>query len=164
MKTKSILIPTDFSLATLNCVSGFLDKNPDQKFEVTMVHFLQLSDSISELLMLSRRNREYQHISNEFEEAMDKLRKKYASQLTTLHAEFFYGSTVAVFKNFLEHKEIDAILMLHGHQYAKLAENSIDPYLMVERSGYPVLTISAPVKTARVEKAIRVSKQELVLL
>lgn len=164
MKTKNILIPTDYSVATLNCVSGFLDKNPDQKFQIIMVHFLQLSDSISELLMLSRRNREYQYISNDFEAAMDKMRKRYADQITSLHAEFFYGSTVVVFKNFLEHNGIDAILLLHGHQYEKLAENSIEPHLMVERSGYPVLTISAPVKPARVEEAIRVSKQELVLL
>ncbi|QKJ29642.1 hypothetical protein HQ865_07705 [Mucilaginibacter mali] len=164
MKTKNILIPTDFSLATLNCVSGFLDKNPGQKFRVTMVHFLQLSDSISELLMLSRRNRDYQHIGSEFEAEIDKLRKGYASQLESLHAEFFYGNTIAVFKNFLDHLEIDAILMLHGHTYAKLTENSVDPQLMVQRSGCLVHTISAPVKPVRVERAIRVSRQELVLL
>src|SRR4051812_4045176 len=105
MKTTNILIPTDFSLATLSTVNTLLAKHPEQKFNITLVHFLQLSDSITELLMLKRRSREYLHIGSEFEDRLTYLRQQYPQQIGVLYAEFFYGSTVAVFKNYLEAKE-----------------------------------------------------------
>jgi hypothetical protein len=43
MKTTNILIPTDFSVASLNAVNVLLEK-ADQRFNIVLVHFLQLSD------------------------------------------------------------------------------------------------------------------------
>jgi hypothetical protein len=143
MKTTNILIPTDFSLASLNAISAFIQQqpNPDQRFKISLVHFLQLSDSISELLMLSRRSREYQYISAEFEEQLANYRRQYPGQIAMLHTEFFYGSTVAVFKNYLEAQQIDKIVALHEHPYQKLTQNSIDPTLLLQRSGYELLIV-----------------------
>jgi hypothetical protein len=163
MKTTNILIPTDFSLATLSTVNTLIAKHPDQKFNFYLVHFLQLSDSITELLMLQRRSREYLHIGSEFEDQLTFLRQQHPQQIGTLHAEFFYGSTVAVFKNFLEAKDIDMIAMLNGHTYQKLTANSIAPELLVQRSGYPVLSLSAITEVQPAERAVRIQKLELEL-
>jgi len=142
MKTQNILIPTDFSIESLNAVAGLLQKRPEQKFNISLVHFMQLSDSITELLMLSRRNREYQYISPEFEAAMRQIRKNNPEQVALIHTEFFYGSTVALFKNYLEAKEVDLIVTLQGHTYAKLNQNSIDPSLLFLRGGCQLLSLS----------------------
>lgn len=155
MKTTNILIPTDFSLASLTAVNNLLQKQPDQKFNIVMVHFMQLSDSISELLMLSRRATEYQHVNSDFEQHINVLRSQRKDQLITLGYEFFYGSTVAVFKNYLEAKEIDSIGMLHGHIYKKLTNYSIDPAILVQKSNYPVINLSSqilPMENIRIGK------------
>ena len=156
MKTQNILIPTDFSLESLNAVTGLLQKRPDQKFNISLVHFMQLSDSITELLMLARRNREYQYISAEFETAMHRIRKHNPEQVALIHTEFFYGSTVALFKNYLEAKDVDMIVTLQGHTYAKLNQNSIDPTLLLLRSGCTLFNLSSaliqPVTKAVVEQ------------
>jgi len=155
MKTTNILIPTDFSLASLTTVTNLLQKQPDQKFNIVLVHFMQLSDSISELLMLSRRATDYQHISTEFDEHLNVLRRQKKDQLLTLGYEFFYGSTVAVFKNYLEAKEIDTIVMLKGHNYQKLTNYSIDPAVLVQKSNYPVIELAShilPMENIRIGK------------
>lgn len=143
MKTTNILIPTDFSLTSLNAISAFIEQHPDsgQGFNISLVHFLQLSDSISELLMLSRRSREYQYISAEFEAQLASYRRQYPGQIAMLHTTFFYGSTVAVFKNYLEAQKIDKLVALQGHVYEKLTQNSIDPTLLLQRSGYQLLIV-----------------------
>ena len=145
MKTTNILIPTDFSVASLNAVNVLLEKT-EQRFNIVLVHFLQLSDSISELLMLNRRSREYQYITPEFEEQLNTLRQNYPGQVTSLCTEFFYGNTVAVLKNYLEAKQIDTIVILQGHTYAKLTKNSIDPSLLIQRSGCKVVNAQAVVR------------------
>lgn len=145
MKTTNILIPTDFSVASLNAVNVLLEK-ADQRFNIVLVHFLQLSDSISELLMLNRRSREYQYITPEFEEKLNVLRQNYPGQITSIGTEFFYGNTVAVLKNYLEAKEIDMIVILKGHSYAKLTKNSIDPSLLIQRSGCKTITTEAVIR------------------
>jgi hypothetical protein len=163
MKATNILIPTDFSLASLNAVTALVQQNPDQRFNIVLVHFLQLSDSITELLMLSRRSREYQHISPEFEAQLNELRTAYSDQITTIGTEFFYGSTVAVFRNYLETKQTERIIMLQGHSYAKITANSIDPTLLLQRSGcrLAILKPNAPVRLQPEERATKIIRSKL---
>ncbi|GAB3926182.1 hypothetical protein [Mucilaginibacter myungsuensis] len=143
MKTKNILVPTDFSLASLTAINNLLHKHPDQKFNISMVHFMQVSDSITELLMLSRRASEYQHITQEFEDQLGNLKRLKKDQLVNVSYEFFYGSTVAVFKNFLEAKDIESVVSVKDHTYNKLNRYSVDPELLIQKCKYPVIEVSA---------------------
>jgi len=146
MKTLNIIIPSDFTLSSLNIIPVLAERYPDQKLNISLVHFLQLSDSISDLLLLSRRSREYQLISDEFYAGCTMLKNDYAGQIETITPDFFYGNTVAVFKNYLEEKEIGLIAMPENHSYARLTPNSFDPTILMQRSGYKIITLKAEVK------------------
>ena len=161
METTNILIPTDFSLASLNAVTALIKKHPEQKFNIFLVHFLSLSDSISDLLMLSRRNREYQHISPEFEQQVNAFRQCHPQNIIRIHAEFFYGNTVAVLKNYLEARDITTIAALHDHTYLKLTKNSIDPTLLMQRSGCRLINLASTLTLQTNDDAIAVDNQEL---
>ncbi len=162
MKTTNILIPTDFSLASLNAIMGLIKKHPDERFNISLVHFFKLSDSESELLMLSRRSREYSLISQEFEDRLDDIRNNFPQQINRINAEFFYGNTVAVFKNFLEARDIDTIVCLDCHEYKKLNKNSIDPQMLVQRSGCKLINIaSAPARPHIDEDVIVITRPQL---
>lgn len=142
METRNILIPTDFTLASLNAVTGLLKKHPEEKFNILLVHFFKLSDSESELLMLARRNREYMHITEEFEDQLNAIRSNFSQQIGRIYPEFFYGNTVAIFKNFLEARGIETIACLDCHNYKQLTKNSLDPHILVKRSGCKVINIT----------------------
>jgi hypothetical protein len=141
MKTTNILIPTDFSLTSLQAIPALMQRQPGKKFNILLVNFLGLSDSISDLLMLSRRSREYEHITQEFMDECKRLAAQYPNQIDNLQTEFFYGNTVAVFKNYLEAREIDQIAKLKDYNCALLTPNSYEPTQLLERSKYPVLTV-----------------------
>ena len=162
MKTTNILIPTDFSLASLNAIIGLVKKHPEERFNISLVHFFKLSDSESELLMLARRSREYTHISQEFEDQLNDIRKNFPQQIERVHAEFFYGNTVAIFKNYLEARNIETIVCLDCHNYNQLTKNSLDPQMLVKRSGCKLINITqAPARPQIDEDVIVITRPQL---
>ncbi|WP_114936225.1 MULTISPECIES: hypothetical protein [Mucilaginibacter] len=146
MKTLNIIIPSDFTLSSLNIIPVLAERYSKQKLNISLVHFLQLSDSISDLLLLSRRSREYQLIDDDFYAGCTMLKNDYADQIENITPDFFYGNTVAVFKNYLEAKETELIAMPENHSYARLTPNSFDPTILMQRSGYKIVTIKTEVK------------------
>ncbi|EHQ30494.1 hypothetical protein [Mucilaginibacter paludis] len=131
---KTILIPTDFKVESLNCISDLFKRVYPEKLNIILVHMLDITDSIQELLMLSRRSTEYKHISPEFYKALAQIKANYADRLDRVNIEFFFGSTVAVFKNFLEANQVDSVVLLNDYHYDMLTEDGIDPLLLVNRS------------------------------
>jgi len=152
---KTLLIPTDFNVKSLNCIPGLMQRYDPQKLNIILVHIMKITDNIHELLMLSRRSAEHQHISPEFYNACTLLKREHANSINNIRIEFFYGSTVAVFKNFLEANEVDSIVMLEDYQYAMLNKNSIEPAILVNRSSVNVIeaNCAVPVSSIYVPKA-----------
>lgn len=137
---KTILIPTDFTQRSLDCIPGLCSQYDTQKISFVFVHMFKLSDSIGDLLMLSRRSREFENISDDFYTRCT----TYKSQLPNIEAikiEFFYGSTMSMFRNFLENHEVDCVLSPSDCSYSKINKASIDPLTLIGKSGLPVVTL-----------------------
>ncbi|MDN3580978.1 hypothetical protein [Mucilaginibacter flavus] len=136
---KTLLIPTDFTQQSIQDIPELARQFYPQKVRVVLVHMLKITDSISELLMLSRRNVEYRQIPDNFYKRCREIETKHNHLINNIAITFFYGSTVAVFNNFLEANEIDAIVKPHDN-YQLLFKNSIDPEILIEKSGLQVIT------------------------
>jgi len=115
----------------------------------------KLSDRMGDLLMLSRRNREYKYVSQQFYDQCE-LIKQTNPQVKAIKIEFFYGSTVGMFRDYLENAKVSQILAPSHCSTNKLNSNSIDPALLVQRSGIPVIHINPtpPVKELPKRKII----------
>ncbi|GAA4340116.1 hypothetical protein GCM10023149_51270 [Mucilaginibacter gynuensis] len=141
MQVKKIIIPTDFRMESLDVIHSLVLNQPNDKFDIVLMHFFSLSDSITDLLMLSRRSREYQYVSEEFNDKCLELTAFYSDNISNIRVEFFYGNTVTLFKHFIEAHEIDAIVNLQGYTIAKLAKNSFDPATLISRCGLSVINL-----------------------
>lgn len=137
---KTILIPTDFNLSILNCIPSLCKNTEEKKLKIIFVHLFKLSDSISDLLMLSRRSREYDYVSDAFHKGCHDLKNEYKN-IESFKIDFFYGSTLSMFKNFLEANEVDCILHPDACSWNKLNKASIDPLGLVAKSGLPTTSI-----------------------
>ncbi len=136
---KTLLIPTDFTQQSLQSIPALGRQYYPQKVNIVLVHMLKITDNISELLMLSRRSVEYRHIPDNFYIRCRDLEEKYNYLINKINITFFYGSTVAVFNNFLEANDIDAIVRPHDN-YQLLFKNSIDPEMLIEKCGCEIVT------------------------
>jgi hypothetical protein len=142
---RNILIPTDFNTTSLACISDLCRQNQDNDLQLTFIHFFKISDSISDLLMLSRRSREYEHICDEFYEMCEELKATYP-QVKSIKIEFFYGSTLKTLKIFLEQHLINAVLDLNCCSLKPLNKLSLNPQPLITRSGLEVIKITPELK------------------
>ncbi len=140
---KTVLIPTDYRTESLKYIPQLLAKFHPEEVEVVMVHLMSITDCERELMMLTRRSAEYRHIPDEFYQMCLDLRNEYKDQLKNIRLEFFYGNTSAVFLNFLEANNIDAVLQIPDYQYKKLNKASVDPDSMLKRCAGKITRINA---------------------
>ncbi|MEJ2884544.1 hypothetical protein [Pedobacter sp. GR22-6] len=158
---KTILIPTDFNASALNCIPELCTSMNEKELNIIFVHLFRLSDSITDLLMLSRRSREFEQVSDDFHSQCFELKKQYP-MIKSIRIEFFYGSTLSMFKNFLEANDVDCILHPDFCTCEKLNKMSIDPSSLVAKSGLPTVTILKTQKEVRPQPAPALEEERLM--
>lgn len=130
---KTILIPTDFNLESTKVLDALLRDKPDEQINAIFVHAFKLSDCISDMLLLSRRSRDYQIVSDAFYEKLQAYRQRHAPRLTSIGIEYFYGSTTAAFRNFMEALSADCIAFPLDYQFRPINKYSLDLKGLTER-------------------------------
>ena len=151
---KNILIPTDFNVNALTCIEELCQQHESSRFRLTFIHLFKISDSITELLMLSRRNREYDYVSDQFYQATERLKAKYP-QIENVKVDFFYGSTLSMFRNYLEAHTIDAVLDLKHCSLKPLNKMSVNPEHLIQKCGLEVFSLEG-----RTQTSVRMPVQE----
>jgi hypothetical protein len=124
---KNILIPTDFSIKSLKLINKAAERFQREELNITLVHALEPDHSISGLLMLNKRLNVHRLYTEEFVQACEVLRNKYASAIRKIKIEFYYGSTKAYRNNFLAARKINAILFAEDYKLNIPSAASQDP-------------------------------------
>jgi hypothetical protein len=141
---KHILIPTDFSLRSLNIVRYAVDYFQHEKLRVTMLHFLEMPDSISDLLLMPRDTSFFKLETPEFREGKSILLNRFANQIAEVRTDFFVGDSKRQFKNYLEHQKIEKIVQPQNYEINLISKRSYDPAKLIWRTGWPVQYIDIP--------------------
>lgn len=144
---KTVLIPTDFNVESIKIIDAFNLNYKHEDVTFIFLHAFKLSDSITDLLMLSRRSRDYENISEEFYLSLEAAKQKYPKLIKNLGIEYFYGSTVAAFKNLLETLSVDTILFPKNYAFQQINKYSIDPTILTTRCDYPVIDLDTSILT-----------------
>lgn len=159
---QTVLIPSNFNLSALDCIPDLCQQFEKEELNIIFVHLFKLSDSIGELLLLSRRSREFELVDDHFYAGCTEMKQKYP-QIKNIRIEFLYGSTLSMFRNFLEANEVDQIMEPGDSFNAKLHKSSIDPVILIQKSGLPILKIiKRPVKLKVVAAVVPVKQEEMM--
>lgn len=159
---KTILIPTNFDVAALDCVSTLCNGVEHEELTLIFVHMFKLSDSITDLLMLSRRSREYEQVGDAFYQKLNTLKKEHPN-LKHAKIEFLYSSTLSMFRNFLEENEVDYVLEAHNCVLGKINKSSIDPQVLIAKCGLQTIKVPLSVKPQSKPFAPKKEEQELFM-
>jgi len=141
---KTILVPTDFNIESTKIIDALLQNLPGTQLNIIFLHAFKLSDSITDMLMLSRRSRDYDNISDDFYNILNQYKENYPLQIGAIGIEYFYGSTVAAFKNFIENFEVEHIAYPVDYNFKSINKYSIDPKILIERSGRKIMYLDIP--------------------
>ena len=150
---KTVLIPTDFSIASLNIVKNYVNEQPaDIKLKIVLLHGLRQTDSIAGLLFNSK-SRLLDELSNkEFNEGCHVLKNKYASQILTMRKDIFSGFTQNAFNSYAAANDIDEVCIpiLYNPKFNN--KNSFDLLPYIKASKLPVQTIGSVADVPMPEK------------
>jgi hypothetical protein len=150
---KNILIPSDFNVKSLQIVEPLLDQFPGEQLNIMLFHQFQLPDSITELIMFGREQKEYDYVSDAFWQACHLLRQQHQPQIQIVRPKCFYGNTFSVFMNFLEGYHIDLIVYPADYEFRKLSNDSVNPDTWIRKCGKKVLVL-APQQKESIETHI----------
>jgi hypothetical protein len=158
---QTVLVITDFKIEALDCVPQLSEQVKSTELSFVFMHLFKLSDSITDLLMLSRRSREFEHISDEFHNRCRELERT-CKNVKSIRVDFFYGSTVSMFRNYLEANEVNYILDPSNCSVGKINKSSIDAEALIKKAGTRVIRLQkVEAVQSRQEAPVLVHEEEL---
>ncbi|MEZ4904786.1 MAG: hypothetical protein R2822_25055 [Spirosomataceae bacterium] len=113
---KSVLIPIDFNVESLNSLKIALANGKGKRVKVTLLYGYALSDSITELLFYSASKITRSLMNPEFEEAITIIESRFESMIDSISIELFHGLNTTAFINLIKAKNIDMIYIPKSYQ------------------------------------------------
>ncbi len=132
---KTILLPTDFTIESLNLLQAAA-RLGHEKIHVVMYHSIRSTDSIVELLFFSQDKFMESVAGSRFFDAVNMIRNKYSSVIESWRLELFTGRTKSAFRNFVAGNGADLILIPDRYKFRTPHDRSDDPVRFVD----PVMT------------------------
>lgn len=141
---KTVLIPTDFSVHSLNTLKSFLNNSTDKniRYDIILLHGYALPSGIPDLLFFSKGKTLDSLSGKEFEEACVVIKNKFASIINSIRTDLFTGSTNAAFANYIEANEVSEICFNSSLHSEKTSKNSFDLTKYINKSNTKLIEIA----------------------
>ena len=136
---KTVLIPTDFSLVSLNIVKQAAAYFSDERVRVVLFHALHAPTDIQDLLSINSRV-PHEKITEEFRHTCAAIKRKSNDAIAHISFQYLYGNTTAVFKNFIEANSIDCIFFPSHIVLQNAYANSVDMGSLFRHASIPFIT------------------------
>lgn len=134
---KTILIPTDFCIESLNVLKQALLLNTDKELTVVLLSGQLLSDSIVDLMFYSRRKMINSLLKPSFNDAVSILKNRFTTNLVDVRIELFHGINKNAFRNFISAHKIEECYVAK-HYVLKKTGNALDVIHYIRKCNLPV--------------------------
>lgn len=148
---KHVLIPTDFTISSLQTVHAAIVHFPDEQIKISLLHLLEMPNGIGDLLMRAVRKEPTHLITPDFQKAREIIHNKYGQKILKMDVLFRYGSTKNYVQNLLEGLEVDAIVLDPEIKLASPHAASVDMYPLLKKSGVHIIEMAPALKAKSME-------------
>ncbi|RKQ49147.1 hypothetical protein BXY85_0135 [Roseivirga pacifica] len=157
MEAKKIMLPTDFSVKSLNLVREAIEISNDEVLEIILVHGYQLPNhSITDMLFFSKA-RELQKLQTvEFLEAINLIENKYTKRIKRIIVDLITTTNRSYLNDYVQKLGIEEIFVPEGFPLSFEGENSFNPSPLLKQC-QPAITLMD--YSTAFENSFRVTKQ-----
>ena len=138
---KTILIPTDFTMESLNLFKHVM-QTTIVNVHVIFLHCIAPSDSILDLLFTSNDDIAESLVTRDFKEACSIIKNRYGSHSSTEVVTIFKGRTQSAFMNLLDANQVDEIVIPKDYHFVKAHPRSVDPMSFLKDVTRSVVEVS----------------------
>jgi len=139
----NILVPTDFTPASLDMAESALMSGNYEKCNIILFHAFELPSSPFDLLR-GYRDPLDELMTEPFRQACKQLKDDYGKQVNKIIVRGMTGDTRAVFRNWAEANDIDIIYCPENYFFKPAHPRSIDPVYLFKKCSIPVVKGNAP--------------------
>ena len=127
---KKVLIPTDFSIRSLNILLEYV-RNSEDQLDITLAHGYESSISIVDMLFNNKTKKLEQLQSTDFQESCKLIENTYQSKINQLKVELIPFASRRYFNNYIDANAFDLLICPNGFQSKNTAKGSFDlvPYI-----------------------------------
>jgi hypothetical protein len=140
--SKTILIPTDFSIGSLNLVKEAARTVTGENVRLLLVHGVYLPDSIVDLLFFSKQRLIDEMATKDFNDACRIIHHKYYSQVSAIQIELFTGSTQAAFQGLVDGFGVEQAFVPKSYPMKPGTPRSFDVMPFIRRSGIALTEVA----------------------
>lgn len=138
--TKTILIPTDLRIASLNTLKFVLEQEQETAPEVILMYAEYLSDSITELLFYSPEKFLQVRMSQTFEEALEILKNRFGHQMSNISIRPFHGRNASAMRQFVQANGISQVFIPQTYRL-QCRGRAFDPVPLLKKTGIPLTAV-----------------------
>lgn len=150
-----ILIPTDFSVESLNVLKYVLEHHPDKKIHILLVHVAQLPDAITELLFFRKNVLMKSLISEPFYEAKAILTNKFYSKIHAIETDLYFGITHFALKNYIEAQGITEAYLPKNQIFKKSDSKSLNLIAQIKKVTSKITEVEMePIETNYIQDSV----------
>ncbi len=137
---KQILIPTDFSLSSLDLVEQTAETLNADRMNIILFHVFDMPSGIRDLLFVNKSIHHTRLMTDQFMAKCEALKKRYTFNINSITVQYVYGDTRAVFRSFLSACGADMIVYPESINLQLTHPQSIHPGKLIAKSKMPLLT------------------------
>ncbi len=134
---KTILVPIDFSIESLNTLRLALEGHHTDKLKIILLYAQYLTDSITELLFYSPQKIIQTLSKPDFQDAIAILKNRHETAIDSIKIELIHSYNHKVFEAFLEKRKVEEIYVPTTYTL-KPGRKGFDPIPLLRRSSVPV--------------------------
>lgn len=135
----NVLIPTDFTAASLKLAETALINAELSKCNVILFHAFRTPDLAINLLSISEPDPATVLMNEPFRQACKQLKNQYPNRVGKIVVRCMYGDTRALFRNFVEANDIDLIYCPDNYVFVPSHQRSADPRYLFKKCSVPVI-------------------------
>lgn len=134
---KTILIPIDFKVESLNTLKHAINENNMQEVHAVLLYTATLGNSITDLLFYSSREIIKSFSNSEFEQALSIIKNRYETILKSVSIQLLHGNNQGSMNRFLHSNAVDEIFVPKTYQL-DTGSKGFDPLPLLKASLLPL--------------------------
>lgn len=146
---RNVLIPTDYSLASLELVEKTVQSLRHQNLNIILFHAFEIPFFASDIVGNNGKLPYRDIVTDAFRNGCKRLKEQYPKAIQSILLRHLYGNTAAVFHNFCDANDIDLIVFPEHYVFTPVHPQSVNPAPLFRKAGVTLLRTFTPAKKSQ---------------
>ncbi len=143
---RNVLIPTDFSVASLELADKTAQSLEGESLNIILFHAFEIPFFVSDVFDIRGKLPYADLVTEAFRNACKRVKLQHPKTIRSIVIRHQYGNTAAVFRNFVDANDIDLIVCPDFYVYQAVHTGSVNPVPLFQKGGVPLMKEFRPKK------------------